>query len=188
MSVITVLVAADPILTWNEVRIDLRVDATDEQEYVEGLIADATSFVQARIGSAVGLQTVQEAFDAFDEDPVTLGLGPVVTIDGTYGDDSDPLGVFYVDEDGDEQVIDASVYGLNGAAVFLRDGQDWPTDAAVDPGSVLVRYRVGAETVGGGIRQAVRLLVRIHYERREPTDDEQRAIDTLLEPHRAWPE
>lgn len=187
MSVITVLVPADPIMTWAQARIDLRIDATDEQDYVEGLIADATAWVQARIGAAVGLQTVQEAFDEFD-DTLSLGMRPVVEIAGVYGDDDDPLGVFYIDDEGDEQTIATTVYGLNGADLFLRDGQEWPTDASVDPGSVLMRYRVGSATIPGGVRAAVRLLVRIAYERRAATADEEKSIESLLAPSRVWPD
>jgi len=191
-----IIEAADPVVTWDEARLHLRIDAADEQPYVELLIAAATSHIDGLTGvlnRAVGLQTVEERFDAFD-DRLTLELGPAVAIAGTYGA-SLPLGVFHVDEAGDEQAVDDEIYALDGDGVVLRDGAAWPTDVSADPGAVIVRYQAGEEgDVPAALRHAILLLVAHWYANREAVVTGTIAtalpfsVEALLKPYRAWPE
>lgn len=193
MTTITILVAADPIVTWAEAKAHLRLDKDDEQDYVEALIAAATAYVDgptSYTGRAIAMQVVEERFDEFD-DPLVLGLRPVIEIEGEYGDDDDPLGVFYLDADGSEQSVEITVYGVLGDAVYLRTDQGWPTILG-DPGSAIVRYRTGYETVPAAIKQAILLLVGGWYRTRESVVVGQTpaevplAVNSLLAPYRVW--
>lgn len=68
---VTVITPPEPIVSWDEARVHLRLeDGDDQQAYVEGLIAAVTAWLDGPVGwlgRALGEQTLEAVFPIYGE-------------------------------------------------------------------------------------------------------------------------
>lgn len=127
-----------PVVTWDDANQHLKLDGdTDQQAYVESLIAAATGNLDGPdgwLGRALGPQTLEARFDRFDrcDAGIRLPYGPIIDI----------VSIQYVDGDGVIATIDAGSYEIAGDVVSPVFGGVWPS-AAWRSEAVRVRYRAG---------------------------------------------
>jgi len=148
-----------------EAKAHLRVDHSDDDSLIEGLIEAATAYLDGWtgiLGRALVTQTWRQDLAAFG-DPIRLPLSPVASVSS----------VTYYDQAGAEQTLSASAYVLladsAGAYIDLASGQSWPAVAnKADPVRVTFVTGYGAASdVPRPIRQAILLHLGLLYEHRE---------------------
>lgn len=114
----------------------LRVDGTDDDDYIDALISSARESAEHVLGRALCTQTWERTLDAFPSGAIKLGHAPVVSI----------TSITYVDGAGATQTLSGGAYVLDTGAepgvVRPAYGTDWP--AALDTANaVRVRYVCG---------------------------------------------
>jgi uncharacterized phiE125 gp8 family phage protein len=159
-------------LTLAEAKKHCLVLHNDDDDVIDALIKSARDFIETYCGTPLATQTVEMKCDAF-ADFFRLPVAPVQSV----------TSVNYVDSDGEDQTLLASVYegrfdGLD-AAIVLKPGQLWP--ATVRGSRITVTAEAGYVDVPASIRHALRLWVAEAYERREAAPDAGwSTINTLL--------
>lgn len=127
--------AVEPI-SLDEMKAHLRVDYDDEDPLIRGYISAARQRLEKRCGRAFVQQTWELQTDEF-EDSFEIPKPPTVSI----------TSVKYLDEDQVEQTVSAADYALvNGgdwASSLILIGDEWPTDLAVRPDAVRIRFIAG---------------------------------------------
>jgi uncharacterized phiE125 gp8 family phage protein len=172
---ITSAPASEPV-TLDQVKAQSRIETTDEDTYLAGLIAAARAHVESVCGIAVITQTRAAKCDAF-ADLETLPFAPVASVSS----------VTYVDIAGATQTLSASVYearadGLS-ASIVLKSGQAWPT---IQTGSrITVTAVVGTAAAPDEIRHAILMLTAHWFMNREAVGQNNvaplpMAVDALL--------
>jgi uncharacterized phiE125 gp8 family phage protein len=155
---VTVITPAAAVVSWAEAQLHLRLDTTTDQTMVEAMIASITGWLSGPggwLGRSVGSQTLEARFGSFTCSEVVLPCGPVTSISS----------IKYLDEDGVEQTLSASVYQrLTDGRVVLNLDEEWP-DLYDDPEAVRVRYVAG--DTPAAIKAAVLLMVGHLYANRE---------------------
>ncbi len=149
------------VVSLAEAKAHLRVDGSDENALIEGLIAAATSHLDGApgvLGRCLLEQRWAVSWDEFD-DVLNVPLAPVLSIDAVH----------YVDGDGVSRTLDDVAYSvlLVGGARIHSD--NWPATAR-RPGAVTVEFTAGygdAADVPQPIKQAILLLVGHWYANRE---------------------
>ncbi len=136
---LVVVIPPPPIVTAAEVRAQLRLDAGDDDAFLDGLIAVATAHIDGPdgwLGRAIGVQTLEAQLDGFYDGgrtEIMLPCRPVIEI----------VSVTYDDASGAAQVVLPAGYGLLGdIGLYPKPGITWP-----QAGAVRVRYRAGYPTV-----------------------------------------
>jgi uncharacterized phiE125 gp8 family phage protein len=177
--------ASEPV-TLVEAKLHCRVDHTDDDNLINGLISAATGHLDGWsgiLGRCLITQSWRQDYDAF-ADTLRLPLGPAASI----------TSITYYDGDNTQQTLATSVYGLfvddAGPYVRLKPDQDWP--GTYDrPDAVSVTWVCGAATVLPAIKAAILLLIGHWYANREAvnvgniTSELPIAVDALLRPYRA---
>lgn len=150
----------DPI-TLAEAKAHLRIDDSDSDALVAGLIAAAVAYFDGWtgiLGRALEPQTWEMRFDRFPA-WIRIPLGPVVSV----------TSIKYDDRDGAEQTVDPGLYQLDAApveaCVVLAPGASWPTTADT-VNAVRVRWVAGTGCPEP-VRHALLLLIGHWYEHRE---------------------
>lgn len=180
---------ASQLLTLEDVKLHCRVETSEDDTLLQGLIGAATAHLDGWggiLGRCLLTQTWEQRFDQFPVNgKIMLPLLPVQSVVVTYLDQTDaeatlPAGVYHVTARG------------AGAFVELDEAETWPTTAD-RPDAVRVRMVCGygtAEAVPHAIRQAARMLVGHWYENREAvvigttTATVPLAVSHLLAPYR----
>jgi uncharacterized phiE125 gp8 family phage protein len=129
-------------ITRAQAKAHLRVDTTDEDELIDGLIAAATGHVEGRTGytgRALVPQTWEYYLKAFPADPtkvVPIPLPPLIEVES----------VKYLDRDGAEQTLATTVYDVNTAtapgSISLKQDQTWP-ETRTAWNAVRIRFQCG---------------------------------------------
>lgn len=156
--------AVEPI-TLDDAKRHLRVDHSDEDGHILGLIASARNWAENYTRRAFITQTWAATYDGFPrvfhvERPP---LQSVVAASFTY------------DYDGTHTQVPTSVYDVDTDSepgrVYEAYGQSWPTPRIIQ-NSVRLRFVAGygdaPEDVPAQIRHALRLMVSHFHENREP--------------------
>lgn len=188
---VRVTAPATPLLTLEQARAHLRVTHTDEDDYIEALIAAATSHIDGYsgvLGRALITQTWSQSFSRFPGPSfLRLALGKLASI----------VSVEYYDLSDVEQTFSASAYyGITdaiGPGVQLKQGSSWPgTYDRLDAVTVTwtCGYGSAASDVPDGIIHAAKLLVGHWYHSREAAsaggmNEVPLAVSALLAPFRA---
>jgi uncharacterized phiE125 gp8 family phage protein len=196
------LVTAPPAepLTLDEVKAQLRIDASDEDALLTGLIMAARAHVDGRdgwLGRCLVQQTYDLAIDGFPlgRRPIKIPLPPLRQVQS----------ITYVDPVGDTATLDPADYRVVAggdwpAHVEPAYGTCWPTTRSI-LASVTVRFDAGyepgtgsptdyAENVPADIKLGLKLLVAHWYENRVPVVVGQTAnmvpmtVDVILAPKR----
>lgn len=170
MLVMVTAPSAEPV-TLAEIKTRLGVDYDDHDAFLTAAIKAARMWVEKRCGRALISQTWEYRTEEF-EDRMELPLRPVIEL----------TSVKYVDEDGDEQTLDAEDYifidaGPDNAAILMPT-DEWPEDAYERPDAIRIRFVAGyppsdespadyAANVPEDLKEAIRQYVGQVYELRE---------------------
>lgn len=154
-----------------EARSHLRIESFGSPEahpddgYVSALITVAREWCEKYTGRALASQTIEMALDDFPEDAIELPLTPVTSI----------TSVKYIDEDGIEQTLSNTYYGLDDYSqpnwLLLKSGFKWP-DTNGGANNVKIRMVVGntSANIPKPITAAMFLIIGNLYENR--TEDQ----------------
>jgi len=165
-----------------EAKAHLRVDCTDDNDYITTLIKVARKYAELYQRRSYITQTLELRLDRFPRYLLELPRPPSSAV----------ASIKYTDSAGDEQTLDASLYTTDFNSYMPRIvpafNQSWPTTRAVID-AVLIEYTAGygaASAVPETIKQAILLLVSHWYENREPVSlgqtpaDIPKTVDALL--------
>lgn len=176
---------AGTLVSLSEAKAHLRVDYSDEDNYINGLILAAMSYLDGysgRLGRALISQTWQQDFPAFT-DPLRLAVGDLITV----------TSVTYYDATNTQQTLASTIYtGASdtlGAYIGLKPDKTWPAIYG-RPDAVRVTWTAGygasASAVPVAIKQAALMLIGQWYASREATGDTATelpfAVEALLAP------
>jgi len=164
------------LVTLVEAKAHLRVEHTDEDTYIGGLISAAVSYLDGysgRMGRALLEQTWTLDFDAFT-DKLRLPVGDLISVSS----------VTYYDASNVQQTLATSVWtsltDSRGPYVTLKPSQVWP-DAYARPDAIRVTWKAGygttAASVPVAIKQAALLLIGQWYAAREAAGDSSMATE-----------
>jgi len=173
-------------VTLAEVKAHLRVDHSDEDELISGLIDAATAHIDGYSG-ILGRALVTQSWkiEVDDWDDLDLPLSPVASI----------TSVKYYDGSNAQQTLAATVYQLvnraGGSCAELKYGQTWPvTYTRADAIEVIFVAGYGAASaVPQAIKLAMLLLIGHWYANREAVSTDAGsplplAVESLLAPYR----
>mgnify|MGYP003649325872 CR=1 FL=1 len=171
-------------VTLAEVKTHLRVDHTDEDDYIAALISAAIEQLEGHVGILGGRALVNQSwrqdFGGFAAD-LRLSLSPLVSV----------TSVTYYDADNAQQTLAASVYqafdDALGPYLATAPGESWPSAyGRVDAVSVtfVAGYGATAASVPAPIRAAIMLAVGNWYDERGGALDMPPAAIALVRPYR----
>ncbi|MBD3762462.1 head-tail connector protein [Rhizorhabdus sp.] len=136
----------------------LRVDHSEEDDLIGGMIADARAWVEEYTGQTLVQAPLTEQINGFE---AQLLAWPIASV----------TGVTYLDADGAEQELTDDVWELRNAkrpaALRLKSGAQWPT-VRHGNGAITVELTAGYATldeIPGGIRRAMYVLLEGYYSR-----------------------
>jgi uncharacterized phiE125 gp8 family phage protein len=177
-------------VTLAEAKLHLRVDTTDEDSLITGLIVAARMAAEHETGRALINQTLRLTLDAFPADgAIELLRPPVASI----------TQVQYVDTAGATQTLSSTLYSLDSASAFATHyllpsyGSTWPATRD-QANSVWVDYVAGygaaATAVPQPIKQWILLAIGDLYANRERSAEKPAVphgfVAGLLDPYRVW--
>lgn len=159
---ITVEPALEPITT-AEAKQHLRVDLSDEDEYIDTLIVASRAFAENHTRRQLITATWQLTLDRFPW-VIELRRPPIQSV----------TSITYVDTDGVTQTLDSSLYRVDVTGVTGRVtpafGESWPSTRAVTS-AVTVTYVAGyggtGDDVPGPFKHAIKLVLAHYHENRE---------------------
>lgn len=172
MDIVTVQPATEPV-TINEAKAHLRVDISDDDQYITSLIKAARQSCEDFCARAFITQTRKTILDSFGTCGIgtynsgyyalRLGRSPVISI----------TSVEYVDTAGATQTLPTSNYQTDiytePARIQPAFGLYWPVTRQ-QMNAVTVTYQAGygaASAVPEAIKQAMKMLISHMYENRE---------------------
>ncbi len=181
----TVAPATTPV-SLTEVKAHCRVDGTDSDGVLTGLLAAAVDHLDGWtgvLGRALVTQTWRQDFDGFDRH-MRLPVGPVASITSITSRNAA----------GQLATVSSDEYALKtdelGAYARFKDGYSFPTDLN-ETTAVSITYVAGtaAADVPASIKAAIMLLVSHWNEHREAVTDGSTAelplgVKALIAPHR----
>ena len=179
---VTVAAAAEPV-TLAEAKAQCRVDGSDEDTLIGGIIKSARAYVEDYTGTITTSRTVAVKCDSFAD----FAHFPVVPLASVSS-------VSYVDGAGATQTLAASVYEVRAdglqASLALKSGQSWPS---IQSGSRITVTAVVGGTTDDAVKLAILLLVSDYYDHRgntafgtnQPTELPH-AVTALLANHRRF--
>ena len=131
--------AAEPV-TFDEVKLQVKLDVDDERDLIEGIyIPAAREDCEDFHGWSYVERTLEYVIDRWPSgDRIYLPRPPVQEI----------VSVYYLDKDGNEATFDDWLPSLDGdPMVVLKPGCSWPTAELYPAGAVRVRYVSGPRAV-----------------------------------------
>lgn len=161
-------------VTVGEAKSHLRVDTTDDDAYILGLIKAAREKLEHDMRRAFVRQTWDLFLDCFP-DVITMPLPPLLSV----------TSVKYLDTAGVEQTLATSEYVVDinsqPGRIVTAFGKSWPSTRDTI-NAVTVRFPAGyglavdtaeqsAQKVPEGIRHAIKFLVAHWHENREPASE-----------------
>lgn len=185
---------ATRIISTAEAKAHLRVDGSDEDDLIAGLVLSAEKYLDGYtgiLGRALVTQTWSESRPWFDY-RIPLRVMPVQSI----------TSVQYYDADGNSQTVSSDVYRLhtggNGPYLVQVDGKSWPGGTRSRDDAVTVTYVCGygdaSTDVPQPIIQAALMLVAHWFENRgvvgKVSQPLKYAVDALIAPYKSragWP-
>jgi uncharacterized phiE125 gp8 family phage protein len=157
----------DDIITLQELKAHCRIDASDEDTYLEALILAARQYAENYTWRAFQTQTWRVTYDCF---PCIIEVPrpPLQSV----------TSIQYVDDAGDTQTLSTSLYQVDTKSqpgrIIPAYGASWPTVRSDTLNAVTVNFVAGygddPDDVPAGLRHAVKLIAAQWYERREPVE------------------
>lgn len=150
-------------LTLAEIKTHCRVDDTDDDDYLFGLIIAARRYAEEYTRRAFIRQTWRMKLQTFDN-VIEIPKPPLLSIDSFT----------YLDTNGNDQAVAASIYYVDTdsipGAIRLSYGQAWPEHRRQQD-AITITYQAGygdvPSDVPAELRHGVKLLVAHWYEQRE---------------------
>lgn len=135
----TIAPTAEPI-SLAQAKRQLRVDGTDDDTYINSLIATARSYVEYQCNTQLVVATFKQNWDYFPcTDEVCLNYSPLLSVSS----------ITYVDTAGTIQTLSTDVYSVitheKPGKIKLKYGQYWPSVRS-QPDAVTVTFRAGYAT------------------------------------------
>ena len=174
-------------VTLDDQKVHLRLDADDDDAYVQSCITAARQWVEGQTHRAIMAQTWDYNIDYgwpvkagrhridYPINPVKVQASPTV--------DS----ITYVDSDGASQTLAADQYTIvartNGSYIVPEFDVAWPA-VRPRPNAITVRFVAGYATVPDEFKRAILILASIYYEKRETGADAPLAVEALISPFR----
>lgn len=159
--------AVEPVAVANDLKTHLRIDHTDEDTYLAGLISAARTVFEDLTGRALITQTWRLTLDAWpDDDDIEIPRWPLQSV----------TSIVYYDTDGNSTTWSSNEYLVDTESepgrVVLKDSFSWPGASLRSMNPIQITYVSGlgddADDVSEQIKQAIRLLAAHYYENREP--------------------
>jgi len=176
LSPVLVTAPADPLLTLDEAKAHLRVDTTDQDSLITGLIAATESYLDGYsgvLGRAIRPQSWSVSFDFLAGWRACLPLGRLIEVES----------ITYYDLDDTQQTFSTSnYYAINdaeGPAVIVKNGVAWPA-TFVRPDAITIQWQCGFDVVPVAIKQAALLLIGQWFDNRSAVIDSNKAIEMPL--------
>lgn len=153
-------------ITLAEAKQHLRVDITDDDDYITALITSARLIAEERTNRALITQTWDQIIDDFPMgDTIILKKPNLQTVDS----------VNYTDSTGQEHIMPATDYVVDSNSVpgrvFLGFAKIWPVVVLQPAAAVRIRFTAGygdtADTVPQALKNAMLLLIGNWYANRE---------------------
>ncbi len=178
------------LLSVEEAKTHARVDTDDDDIYIDSLIAAATNWVQQYTNRVLITQTLEGYADAVPPDnDFRLIPAPIQTATG-----------FEIDSytTADLKVLFAATsyrVDMVGSRVHLNWGCTWPTGGLRSYDAFYVKWTAGygaSSAVPDGLKHAMRLLISLWYENREPlseltlSDELKFSVTDLLRPYKVF--
>lgn len=169
---------AEPV-TLQEAKSHLRIDFTDDDSYILGLISAARGYAEGIQKRSIGVQTLELNLDEF---PVTssrtygyfygYGMGKA----GIYGS-----GAIQLHSGPVQSVVSVKYTQSDGSAVTMVEGTDyllnsrdqvvpvstWPVVNLISADAIKIQYTAGYNICPPATKQAILLMVGHFYENRE---------------------
>jgi uncharacterized phiE125 gp8 family phage protein len=178
-------------VTLEEAKKHLRIETSDEDVLVTGLIEAAREWCEGYQNRAFITQTWEIALDSFpSENHIEIPKPPLQSIES----------VKYYGTDETEYTFSADSYYVDTYSepgrIVLKFGETWPSDMLRTANGVIIQFTVGygdtAASVPEKVKQAIKVLVGHLYENREATDIKELkevpfAVRDLLGLERIWP-
>ncbi|EZP57434.1 head-tail connector protein [Sphingomonas sp. RIT328] len=158
---VIVIEPPQPIITLDEAKQQLKVDADDDDALIEAYIAAATGHIDGPdgwLGRAIGVQTLEAGLDGFVHDPIRLPYPPLI----------DLVSIRYEDVTGTWRDLDPATYEVRDGEIGTAWGKSWPGTRSYRGASrsVRIRYRAGYEQVPAPLRVALLMFVDDLYRNR----------------------
>lgn len=160
-------VTVDPVLepvTLTEAKAQCRVDLTDDDTFITGLIGRAREYVEKLDWRAFMTQTLELWIAEWPGEDLTLPRPPLASV--TH--------IKYYDVNDVEATLSTAVYFVDTVSepgrVGLKYNQTWPNVALRDYNAICVTFVAGwatANAVPKTIKQAILLVIGHWYENRE---------------------
>lgn len=154
----------DEPVSLDEAKLHLRVDGTEEDDYIAGRIAAAREACELEARRAFVARTLDLSMECWPGRCLELPMPPLVSV----------ASITYTDEDGNVGTVSASDYVVNGnvepGLIIRKSSASWPSVALMPGPSIVVRYDAGfgtAADVPAVYKQAILLLLGHMYENRE---------------------
>jgi uncharacterized phiE125 gp8 family phage protein len=162
--------SVEPI-TLVEAKAHLRVDHTDDDTLIQGLIAASRTSCENWTGRAFITQTLELVIDDFPSDEILIPKPPLQSV----------TSIKYDDADGVEQTLGTLLYAVDNVSQpgwVVPSSEGWPTSIWDGINSVRIRYVAGydpgtdspidlAANVPASIKAAMFLLLGQLYDQRE---------------------
>ena len=159
-----------------EMKLHLRIDHTEEDALIDGLIAAATYYCQKRTTRQFVTATWKDVRDKFPS-VFHLRMCPAASV----------TSIAYTDTDGAAQTVAASDYQTDfvsePARVMPAYGESWPSTRGDTFNAVVLTFTAGygaATAVPQGIKDAIKHHAAMNYRDREAVDLD--LIDAMLIP------
>jgi uncharacterized phiE125 gp8 family phage protein len=151
----------------DEAKSQCRVDTSDDDTFITGLIVAARQYVEGASRRAFITQTWRLSLDEWPgDDEIELPKPPLVSV----------TSVIYKDTVGAQTTLSSSLYIVDTDSepgrVKLAYGESWPSDTLYPANPIQITYVAGygaAAAVPAWVKQAIKLIVGHWYENREET-------------------
>lgn len=148
----------------DEAKLHLRVDGTEEDDYIAGRIAAAREACELEARRAFVTRTLDLSIACWPDYVLGLPMPPLVSV----------TSISYTDVDGNVSTLSASNYVVNAnvepGLIIRKPSASWPSVALLPGPSIVVRYVAGfgtAADVPAVYKQAILLTLGHMYENRE---------------------
>lgn len=156
--------AVEPV-TLAEAKYQIRVDVTDEDYYISGLITAVRKDVEAYLNRALITQTFDFYMNAWpSKSYIKIPMPPLQSV----------TSITYTDKDGISAVFASSNYIVDTASepgqIFLKYDKSWPAVDLQVINGLVIRFVAGyglAANVPENIKQAMLLYIGTFFENRE---------------------